>query len=287
MKYVACVILYHPNNDVVNNIKSYINSFDKLYIIDNTPEINTQLLEELFNSNNIIYHAFNENKGMSVALNKAFELAEQNGYDWLMTFDQDSKPDSKMILELVNTAEYKSKAAIISPVFILNEDQREEIITWLPNKITESKATITSGALINIKAWKEVGGFDERYFIDLVDTEFSYRLRQKGYKILINREAILNHSLGDSEYIKLFKWKIYYTNHVTIRRYYITRNRNLFINQFKDFDQVYCEELKRKNIKEALKILLFENHKVAKLKAIYYGYKDYKKNIFGKTNRNL
>ena len=36
MKIAACVILYHPEESILNNIKSYINHIEKIYVIDNS-----------------------------------------------------------------------------------------------------------------------------------------------------------------------------------------------------------------------------------------------------------
>lgn len=51
---------------------------------------------------------------------------------------------------------------------------------------------ITSASCTNLAVWKEVGGFDERLFIDLVDNEFCKRLIVSGYKILRLNNLVLD-----------------------------------------------------------------------------------------------
>lgn len=43
-------------------------------------------------------------------------------------------------------------------------------VKWdISSGVKKTNFCITSSALVNLKAWKEVGGFDESLFIDAVD----------------------------------------------------------------------------------------------------------------------
>ena len=39
MKIAGVVVLYHPTKEDINNIDSYISELDKLYVIDNTEDV--------------------------------------------------------------------------------------------------------------------------------------------------------------------------------------------------------------------------------------------------------
>ena len=62
------------------------------------------------------------------------------------------------------------------------------------------KRSITSGSLLSLNAWKAVGGFDERLFVDWVDYEFSCDLRAHGYGMVRNNGVTLLHEMGKCEY---------------------------------------------------------------------------------------
>lgn len=58
---------------------------------------------------------------------------------------------------------------------------------------------ITSGSLTNLDAWKAIGGFDEKLFIDLVDTEYDIRALMKGYCSYRINTVVLTHEIGHIE----------------------------------------------------------------------------------------
>ena len=43
MKLCGVVVLFHPEEDVIENIKTYIGELDRLYIIDNSEESHRDL----------------------------------------------------------------------------------------------------------------------------------------------------------------------------------------------------------------------------------------------------
>jgi N-acetylglucosaminyl-diphospho-decaprenol L-rhamnosyltransferase len=52
--------------------------------------------------------------------------------------------------------------------------------------------------LVRAHLFKELGGFDERYFVYMEDIDFSYRLKKSGYKIYYMAEVSLFHQCGGS-----------------------------------------------------------------------------------------
>lgn len=64
--------------------------------------------------------------------------------------------------------------------------------------------------------WKKVGILDDSYFMYLEDVDFSARILQNNFKIVVNPQAKLWHKVGKST-----------GNNSAFRMYYITRNRFL------------------------------------------------------------
>ena len=47
MKICGVVVLYNPDDDINNKIKSYINIIDKLFVVDNSNQDNSNILKNI------------------------------------------------------------------------------------------------------------------------------------------------------------------------------------------------------------------------------------------------
>lgn len=274
------VVLYEPTRDVLINMQSYIKQIKKLFVVDNSENPDNLIVEKIKKIDNTEYIGLNENIGIAAALNIGAERAIEEGYEYLLTMDQDSYASPKMVLKLLDVFSHHSMVGI-SAAFPVNK-----LYPKLPtdDKIHKNDVVISSGNLINLKAYSEVGSFRSKLFIDYVDFEFCFRLRRNGYNIYINNAAILSHSVGELKKWRLFGISYYSTNHSPIRLYYRTRNRFYIRNlYYKEFSTFFMHDL-WSFIKEIVKIILVESNKFAKLKMIIRGYIDYQNDIFGKTS---
>ena len=101
MNKVACIIVsYNPDRGIEKCFNSLINQVDKMFIVDNGSNGDRiKILKELKNSNankvDLILN--NENLGIATALNVGIKKALNEGYDWVITMDQDSKANDNMI----------------------------------------------------------------------------------------------------------------------------------------------------------------------------------------------
>ena len=83
---------------------------------------------------------------------------------------------------------------------------------------------ITSGTLIPLVAFEDIGLMREDFFIDCVDTEWCYRARARGYALYGTAWATMVHRLGDAGMrVWFFGW-IKANAHSPLRIYYQTRN---------------------------------------------------------------
>ena len=223
-----------------------------------------------------------ENLGIASALNIAAKKAISEEFDWLLTMDQDSifKENSfQFLVDYVNDNKDLSKLAIVSPFHdtVLRDGHYPN-----PETVETPIIVMTSGNLVNLTAYKKIGGYKDWYFIDCVDFDFCLSLIREGYQIHQVNKSILIHELGHTEK-KKFLGKTYFTdNHNYIRRYYIVRNRHYILDEFsKDFPD-YCAAEKRCTKGEIKRIILFEKDKIRKLRYMLKGYRDYRKGITGK-----
>ena len=115
---------------------------------------------------------------------------------------------------------------------------------------------------MNILAVQDVGGYDNKMFIDKVDLDICIALRKKGYKIFkIQYEGLL-HEIGHARQINLLfrKWEVY--NHPAIRRYYMCRIASYLL---KKYVSVYTLKFFLKEIFQTLLVLIFEDNNQEKI----------------------
>ncbi|WGO97688.1 hypothetical protein QFX18_16885 [Saccharophagus degradans] len=209
----AVVVIYHPSSELVDNIVSYSWCVDKVYVYLNS-SLNPMLLEALRVSfgSKCEFLGDEQNKGIAFGLNSGAKCALEAGYSWLLTMDQDSRFREGANL----SGELQSGADLIFPRY----EMRGELLPpdrppWI----------MTSGNVIRLDTWQRLGGFDNKYFIDAVDTSYCVRLMLNDGCFKLVNELVLIHELGESlEYKQLFGLKFRITNHSALRLYYCVRN---------------------------------------------------------------
>ena len=288
-KVAAIIVSYNPDNNLLDSVNLLINQVQKIIIVDNGSENKKKkdinLIKDIDKQKiNVIFNE--ENLGIATALNIGVKQALKDGYDWVLTMDQDSKASSNMIekmLEIYNNIDKNERDNILSifPNFV---DERVQSIEENSNMDSYEyvDADITSGNLLKAEVFDKVGFFDDSLFIDLVDTDFCMRLNEKNIKMIKVRDAILYHSLGESKSVKSGFLKFNTSNHSALRRYYMTRNRFYTWEKYKDLNSFTLNRDKKLFKKEFVKIILGEKDKVNKIRMVFKGYKDYKKGIRGK-----
>lgn len=257
MKLAGVIVLYNPNiSEILDNIRSYIGGVDTLFVFDNS-ESNFDYEKELCEySNKISYFSFRENMGIAFALNYTCKLATDLGYDWILTMDQDSSflmpSDFKDYINHLHP-KIDTNIALFSPSFF--------------GEISKLPQFYTSGSLVNLKAWYSIGKFDENLFIDEVDGDFTYRLKEANYSLIKIHDLNLVHALGSKYCMKILGKKICSDNHSALRKYYIARNRVYLMKNRPNMRKVYLSDSFRKLVL----MFLIEKDKVVKLKLIIRG----------------
>ena len=288
-KVAAIIVSYNPDKNLLDSVNLLISQVEKIIIVDNgsieekrkdissIKDIDNERIEIIFNE---------ENLGIATALNIGVREALKQGFNWILTMDQDSKASKDMVekmFEVYNNIDEKERKSILSifPNFV---DERIQSIeeNSVMNTYEYVDADITSGNLVNSEVFDKVGFFDDSLFIDLVDTDFCMRLNEKNIKMIKVRDAILYHSLGESQSVKSILGKFNTSNHSALRRYYMTRNRFYIWERYKELNSFTLNRDKKLFKKEFIKIILGEKDKVNKIKMVFKGYKDYKKGIRGK-----
>ena len=236
-KVAAIIVSYNPDSNLFDSINLLLNQVEKVIIVDNGSKEKYVKYIKSINEDKIEIILNKENLGIATALNIGVRKALENGYEWILTMDQDSKASPDMVKKMFNV--YNS----------INREERKDILSIFPNFVDERiqsieensnmnsyeyvDADITSGNLLRKEVFEKVGFFDDSLFIDLVDTDFCMRLNEKGIKMIKIRDAVLYHSLGESKTIKGILGSFNTSNHSALRRYYMTRNRFYIWEKYK------------------------------------------------------
>ncbi|MFU0559759.1 glycosyltransferase [Gardnerella pickettii] len=277
MHICAGIITYNPTlTDVSTCLEALCNQVERVIIVDNASKNVKSLQEVVSKYTNVTLVKNSQNVGFAKALTQVFEWAKSQGFNWVLTLNDDSVVPSNMISEykkilenqgsLVNQKNAKnSKIAIVCSLLKNRLDG-----TILHSKCHEDEC-ITSGSLTSVEAWEKIGGFDEWLEIDGVDFDFSRRLVRAGWKIVECQNVIMEHQIGKARSINLIIKHPIVWNHNANRKYYIARNMQVV--DYKMGTYSYAKSL-RAVVRDMIFVALWEKNKFAKIRAMIRGFKD-------------
>lgn len=281
MKLAGVVILFNPIVDVLQNILSYKDKVNKLYVIDNSEQTNVTFQRSFENNLEVSFIHDGKNEGISKRINQAAKQAIDDGFDWLLTMDQDSYFEKDGFNNyLLNLKEYNN----LNDVAMVGIEHNEEKFATTEGSFINTTLLITSGSIINLQIYKEIGGFDDNLFIDHVDHEYCLRATLRGFKIIKWNKSLLHHSIGEKSFHRSLKnFKLSERSlHSPLRLYYMVRN------------YLYLQSIYQKHFEKELKLLrgslfheiknniLYNKRKAIIINYILKGFFDFKKGKMGK-----
>ncbi|MBN1319905.1 MAG: glycosyltransferase family 2 protein [Thermoleophilia bacterium] len=293
----AVVVLYHPPEDILANIDSYRDQVALVIAIDNSEAPDRHLVACL-QSGGVDYSSLDGNRGLAAALNEGCRRARALGFEWALTFDQDSTATPDMVARLFSPLRPDStssrpcetrgcssdslrpttgRIAIVAPVW----QQVGGVPVPTTGEHAEIDTALTSGSLTRLSAFEELGGFREDLFIDCVDHEFCLRARRHGWSIVQRRDAVLLHRMGHIRRID-FPVRFWVTDHAPLRRYYMARNLREVKRQYGREFPAWLARERRYRRKDLVKLLLAEPHRLQKAGMMIQGWTDYRRGRFGR-----
>lgn len=275
-KNTFCVIItYNPASSFIDNVRLISSMFNRIFVVDNGSSENCELLDyipsELVNVTIIKEKC---NWGIAKALNIGIKSALLYHPCWIITFDQDSIPNSQFVkayneaLSIVNSP----RLGLLSCCFAEGDSK-----FYSPVRVKRKHTIITSGCLHNVEIFDSVGFYNEDLFIDCVDFDYSLRVSKNGYETYRISQQLLKHHLGNPVKRRFLCWNIYSSNHSLLRRYYMSRN-HFYLS--KKYFSSYPFYIIKKNIfflVSILQLLYVEDNKKEKLRMIWNGYRDFLK----------
>lgn len=200
MMIFAGIVIFNPNYErFKQNIECIINQVEEIILYNNGCSEEVKLYIDSLASKKVKMVGEGCNLGLAYALNQIMKVAKDDHANWMITLDQDSVLPENYVNEIEKriSLHANEKIAIICPSVI---DKRRINIS---NKVVSFSnddyyinMCITSGSCTNIKAWEDVGKFDEYLFIDLIDNDFCKRLVASDWKILKIASVELDQEFG-------------------------------------------------------------------------------------------
>ena len=298
----ALIVTHQLGSDISSTMRELLASVDKIIIIDNGSrgehvericELSAEYVEIIWNPSNL---------GIAAAINQGMIRARELGFGLVLVLDQDSYPSTDMVQSLLRTFQKASQTemvAIVAPMILDPVISHE--YTYLRSRfgilfervpcssgfLGGVTMVLNSGALHSIKAIENIGRFRDDFFIDYVDTEYCLRALTKGYSIHVACDAVLEHRLGARERRKIGQFSFLPTFHSPVRWYYISRNRIPMLRMYAiKFPHWLSFEI-LSSLYIFLRMLLFEDQRLLKLKAFFYGTLDGLRGRMGRIRPKL
>lgn len=272
------IVTYNPDCSITDNVLALLPQVAMVFVVDNgSSESSLAYLSELHTFDNVTLIRNGANLGIAAAFNIGVRKAGEAGCRWVATFDQDSRVPAGFIALLLATLEqcpFKDQVALIAPLL-------QDPVTGLSGShgskgervpFEEVPVTISSGCLLRYEAFERAGLFDEALFIDYVDHEYCLRLRSAGFRLIESKSAVLEHRIGATTRHAILGMPVKVTNHLPLRRYYMTRNRLLLYWRYGRHFPVWAVNDCFCMLKELVGIVLFEEQKMEKLAMMLLGF---------------
>ena len=279
----ALVVLYSPTKEQLGNLDVF-SVFRKLIVIDNSRESNIKNLSIKIGNLHFVHEP--ENIGLSKAYNYGLKFCQKNKIEYIMLADQDSKFEMEVILKMSEDA--KKLKLSLDKFAILGFAWYENLDLAPKEAITDEQLIVfSSGSILNVKIINKIGGFDERFYIDSVDSEISLRAISMGYRTGKMLNLGFQHSIGNSKQIhsRLFNKNLVLYNHSPIRSYYQIRNSLLIKDIFKISTNPrinqFIRDIENTWIKDKIKSIFYEKNKLKKTYYCCRGWIDFRLKRFG------
>jgi rhamnosyltransferase len=282
------VVSYHPGAGFATRLEGLLNQGVDVVLVDNgSDDASLAQLSGLGSIGNLITLRNPTNLGIATALNQGVAELRRRGARWALLLDQDSEPAPDMLSRLLATAQ-RHRHEPIAQVAANVQDRGLPTGTrrWFSlaprfmlgfkrircdQDLIRDVVAVTSGSLVDIQIHEALGGFDERLFIDFVDTDYCLRAAAAGHATVVDCAAVLHHSVGAKQQRSLLGIKFIPTYHRPLRRYYLFRNRIHMVRAHAARWPHWVTYELAATVHTLVGILLFEDSKARQLRACALG----------------
>jgi len=271
----AVIVTFYPDAGLDARLNAVFSQVGKIVIVDNNSTVPvTQDLLSTWERKGCHIIRNSGNIGAAAALNQGISWAAKNGYQWILTLDQDTSIDPRL-LDLYTNAIEKDFAGV--KVGVLNTVYRDAntgklaVNPGIKKGWSDVAAVITSGSFFSVDTFRKVGPFREDFFLDWADHDFCLRARASGMRNYLYNEPLIEHTVGSKTE---HAFEIPTNNHSPFRCYLVSRNLVILLkkNYFREFR--WAAFLTFYLMSKFILVVCFEKNKLDKLRHLTKGFFD-------------
>lgn len=264
----AVIVSYHPDERFAGRLTKLSGQFAAVYWVDNTPGA-AEKKEHDFGPR-VHYLSQGMNIGLASALNIGCEAALNAGFEWAVTFDQDSDLADDFLLQQIACWRQSDSPPFVLGCNFADSSNLDSPRYKVGDHVNACTTVITSGCLMCLSAWSELGRFRDDYFIDGIDHEICLRGRARGLTVARHGRVLMKHSIGE----RSANYRILPYLHTPVRKYYSMRNGTRNIIQYASSEPLWAARKCATLAWELVIVLLIEPDKSRKFKAMFRGLRD-------------
>jgi rhamnosyltransferase len=203
-KIYSILVAYNPEGDELSLAVERLKKQTDIVVVCNNSDYDVE-----FEDNKVKVFNFGDNLGIAKAQSIGMKWAFENGADFILQMDQDSIPDDKLVLTLMQCYDELSskgyKVGLVGPQDFdkdtkeLNKARLKKGSYIEDTNYVSLEQTLSSGSLVPKYVYDTVGGMDDNLFIDAVDSEYCWRIKKNDFLVIKNNNALLAHKLGDGK----------------------------------------------------------------------------------------
>ena len=220
---VAVMTAFNPDENLRLVVNSVVAQCQRLIIVDNTPTGKKSALDVVGERVGVTILRSPHNVGLAAALNRG--IAQSGDAEFIFLLDQDSTPPDSMVENLVAVLDADPRRGVAGPApwDAIAERYLDPRTSGRP-QIAEMPVIITSAMLMRRTAYTSTKGMRNDFFVDCVDQDLCLHIRRAGWLIVQDKSLLLPHSLGETTWHGVGRFRLRATHHPTWRLYWIARN---------------------------------------------------------------
>jgi rhamnosyltransferase len=275
----AIVVTYHPDAEFAVRLAAISRQVAAVVIVDNGSVAELSMLRELASDPAVTLLPNRENLGIARALNIGIQYALAHGFRMAVLFDQDSRVDGDLVETLlaIHDSFPKGRLGLVGSGFRTDAGAaaQSDADQSAPAPWVDAEYVITSGSLLPLAAYSAIGPFREEFFIDYVDLDYCKRAVARGLQVIRSRRALMTHAIGAPTQHRWLWMTKSTTNHSADRRYYGARNKTVMLREYGDYRRGgWILKSFLSCLKICKRVLLYEDSKIPKLRALLSGWWD-------------
>lgn len=247
VRVVAVIVTYQPDAAAaLRLIEALGPQVARIVMVDNASRAGTiGPVRAAVEQGGGTFLALPENRGVAAAQNLGIDWARNDGATHVVLSDQDSLPAPDMVEQLLDglreLTDAGRRVAAVGPIVVDDRDPDAPLLfttgRWRPRQTASPGDTdplvpaaflLSSGSLIPVEAFDQVGLKRAEWFIDWLDLEWSLRAQRAGMEVVAVSSAHLEHRMGD-RVVRVPGRRRRAHLHSADRNYYVARNLVLLI----------------------------------------------------------